>query len=140
MVDALSRARRWLAPQGGVVDLRPAEVVPCIEIGLPDGTVVPVGKPVVDEERRARHRAANNALETVLDRGLFRVKDEEKFPFVYYPESPEELRDYLATKWKHTRIDDRTFAQTVAAVHAHSDGRLWLRELVGIRTLVAGIE
>lgn len=136
MVDALIRAGRWLAPQGVVIDLRPADVVPDIELGLPDGTVVHVGEPVVDDERRARHRAAADALQTVIARRLFVIKDEEQFSFFYYPDSPEELRDYLATKWRQTWIDDRTYARMLDALAAHPDGRLWLREQVGIRTLV----
>jgi hypothetical protein len=138
MVDALIRARRWLAPQGVVIDLRPADPVPDVEMGLPDGTVIHVGEPVVDDARRARHRAADEALRAVVGRHAFAVKDEEQFSFFYYPDSPEELRDYLATKWQQTRIDDRAFGQIVAAVRAHPGGRLWLRESVGIRTLRPG--
>ena len=138
MVDALIRARRWLAPHGAAIDLRPADVVPDIEMGLPDGTVIHVGEPVVDDERRARHRAADEALRAVVGLQVFVVKDEERFPFFYYPDSPEELRDYLAAKWKQTRIDDRAFAQIVAARRAHPGGRLWLREQGAIRTLYPG--
>lgn len=138
MVDALIRAKRWLAPCGVIIDLRPADVVPDIEVGLPDGTVVLVGQPVVGNERRARHLAADDALRTVIARGIFQVKDEEQFPFLYYPDSPEELREYLAARWRDTRIDDRTHAQVTAAVAAHPDARLWLREQVAIRTLHPG--
>ena len=136
MVDALIRARRWLAPDGVVIDLRPAHAVTDIEMGLPDGTVIHIGEPVVDDSRRARHRAADEALRAVVGRHVFVVKDEEQVPFLYYPDSPEELRDYLATTWRGTRIDDRVFARIIAAVRVHPGGRLWLRESVGIRTLM----
>ena len=137
MVDALARARRWLTPTGVALDLRPAAVVPDIEIGLPSGGIVQIGGPIVDEERRERHRNADAALRAALSLGIFTVRDDERFSFFYYPESPDELRDYLATKWRHTRIDDATHARTVAATRAHPDGRLWLREQVAIRTLIA---
>src|SRR5919108_3521119 len=133
MVDALIRAKRWLAPSGVVIDLRPAEVVPDIEIGLADGTVLRVGQPVVGEERRARHRSADRALRTVIERGVFEVTHEEQFSFFYHADSPGELREHLVTKWRETRIDHDTYARLTAAVYTHPDGRLMLREQVGIR-------
>lgn len=135
MVDALIRARRWLVPGGVAIDLRPAHVVPDIELGLSDGTVITVGQPVVGEERRARHRAADRALRTVIECGAYVVENEERFSFFYYPDSPDELRDHLAAKWRDTRIADDTYAGVVTAVRAHPGGRLWLREPVAIRQL-----
>lgn len=136
MVDALSRARRWARPpHGAVIDLRPADVEPDVELGLTDGTVTRIGPLVVDEERRQRHRAADAAVRESIARGLFTVSDPIGFAFFYYPDSPDELRDYIATHWRHTRFDRVTHARTVAALGAHPGARLWLREQVGIRTL-----
>ena len=136
MVDALNRAREWLQPPHGIViDLRPADVVPHVEIGFADGTVHRVGGLAVDDERRERHRAADTALREVVARGLFIVEDELVFLFYYYSDSADELRDYLAAKWRQTRLDDQTHARVVEAMRAHPGSRLWLREQVAIRTL-----
>jgi hypothetical protein len=135
MVDALIRARRWLAPSGVVIDLRPADVVPDIEIALPDGSPLVVGHARVGEDRRTRHRAADRALGAVLQHRVFDVTDEEQFSFFYYPDSLDALREHLATKWRDTHIDDATHGRVVAAVAAHPEGRLCLRERVAIRTL-----
>jgi hypothetical protein len=135
MVDALSRARRWVWPHGISIDLRPAEVVPTIEIGLPSGAILRIGEPVVDEERRQRHRDADAALRAAIALGVFSAHDEETFSFHYYADSADELRDHLNEKWKQTRIDGATHARTARALRRYPDGRLWLREQVGIRTL-----
>jgi hypothetical protein len=136
MVDALNRAREWLKPPHGIViDLRPADVVPYVEIGLADGGVHRVGGLTVDDERRERHRAADSALGEVVARGLFTVEDEVVFSFYYYPHSADELRDYLAAKWRHTRLDDETHGRAVDTMRAHPGSRLWLCEQVAIRTL-----
>ena len=136
MVDALSRAARWITPGGCVIDLRPADVVAEVEIGLPDGSVVSVGGLTVDAERRARHCAADEAVADVTSTRLFRVDREERFQFYYYPDSPDQLREYIAAKWRHSRLDDSTYHQAGDLLRAHPEGRLWLREEVGIRCLL----
>ena len=136
MVDALSRARKWLAPDGVVVDIRPAESVPRLELVLSDGSVLFVGEPVVGEERRGRHRNADAALRIALERGLFDVKDPRQFSFFYYADSLPELRDHLATRWRDTHIDDETDARVVAEMSRYPEALLRLHEQVGIRTLV----
>ena len=136
MVDALRRAGRWVEPPlGCIIDLRPAHVVPHIELGLPDGAHVPIGGLVVDAERRERHMAADLAVLAVVKQGLFTVEREQEFSFYRHPESVDELRQYIATKWQHTRLDDATYASAIDAQRARPDGRLWLREQVAIRVL-----
>lgn len=138
MVDALSRAGRWIEPPlGCIIDLRPAHVVPDVELGLRDGTVVRVGGLVVEDDRRARHAAADAAVREVVARELFTVEDELQFLFYRYPDSADELRDYIATKWQHTHMDEATHARAVEMLRANAGGRLWLREQVAIRTLRA---
>lgn len=136
MVDALRRAGGWIEPPlGRIIDLRPAHVVPHVELELPDGAQVPIGGLVVDDERRERHMAADLALLAVVKRGLFTVEREQEFSFYRYPDSVDELRQYIATKWQHTRLDDATYARSIEAQRARPDGRLWLREQVTIRLL-----
>ena len=136
MVDALRRSSRWVKPPlGCIIDLRPADVVPDVEFGLPDGSITRVGGLVVDQERRARHAAADAALREVVRRGDLVVLDEEQFWFFRYPVSAGELREYIATKWQHTHLDDHTYARASDIQRANPNARLWLRERVGIRSL-----
>lgn len=66
----------------------------------------------------------------VVARRLFTLHDEQRFFFFYYPESADELRDYVAAKWRHTHLAPATHRQAVEAVNRHPEGRLWLREQV----------
>jgi len=137
MVDALSRACRWVRPPHGcLVDLRPADIHPDVELGLLDGTVLHVGGLVVDDERRRRHAAADAAVRTTVDRGLVCVKNQQVFSFYRYPDSPDELRDYIAAKWQYTHMDASTHARACGLLRENPGARLWLRERVGIRLLV----
>ena len=141
MVDALCRASRWLEPPAGcIIDLRPAHVASHVELGLPDGTLVPIGRLVVDDDRRLRHLAADLAVLAAVKHGSFTVEAEREFSFYRYPVSADELREYIATKWQHTRLDDKTYANAIVAQQRHPEGRLWLREQVGIRVLRPAID
>jgi len=136
MVDALCRARRWVQPPlGCVIDLRPADVAADVEIGLADGSTVGVGGLVVDAERQARHAAAEAALSYVLTERVLTLEDEDQFWFLRYPSTIDELRDYIATTWQHTRLDAATYARAVELQRANPGARLWLRERVAIRRL-----
>src|SRR2546430_15603606 len=96
MVDALCRASRWLEPPAGcIIDLRPAHVASHVELGLPDGTLVPIGRLVVDDDRRLRHLAADLAVLAAVKHGFFTVEAEREFSFYRYPVSADELREYI---------------------------------------------
>ena len=136
MVHALNRARRWLKPPSGrIIDLRPAHVVAEVELRLPDGSIAPVGGLVVEDERCRRHLAADLAVSTVIRLGTLTMTADEEFAFYRYPDSADELRDYIATKWQHTRLDAATHARIGEMVGANPGARLWLREQVKIRIL-----
>jgi hypothetical protein len=135
MVDALCRTRRWLKPDGYLVDLRPAHLVPTVEIGDPCTDYAPAGGLTVDDERRRRHAAADVALATVLKRQLFYLEQEREFSFLRYADSARELQDYIATRWQHTRLDDQTRERADGMLRNQTNARLWLRERVGIRSL-----
>lgn len=107
---------------------------------MPDRTIVNVGGLSVDEERRARHTAADLALRSVVAGGTLVVDREEEFPFYRYPDSATELRDYVATKWKQTPLAPEIYAAAAALLDANSGARLWLREQVAIRRLCPSAE
>jgi hypothetical protein len=134
MVDALSRTRGWLKPDGRLVDLRPAHTIPEVVIGSAERATV-IGVLTVEAERHERHAAANNALDDVLDRQLFVLEELSEFAFLRYADTAEELRDYIAERWKQTRLDDATCVRTAAALRDRVDARLWLRERVAMRRL-----
>jgi hypothetical protein len=135
MVDALCRARCWLKTNGWLVDVRPAQMVPTLEIGSPGRNPAIAGALVVQEERRQRHAAADRALGAVLERKLFHLERSREFWFLRYADSARELQEHIAIRWQHTRLDDETRERADAMLRGEPNARLWLRERVGIRSL-----
>ena len=134
MVDALCRSRDWLKADGCLIDLRPADPTPEVMIGFGDQSRA-VGTLTVETARHQRHAAADRALAQVLDRQLFILEEAREFIFHRFADSADELRDYVATKWKETRLDEITHRRAAEALSVRSGGRLWLREEVAIRRL-----
>jgi hypothetical protein len=134
MVDALCRTRSWLKPDGHLIDLRPAHTIPEVVIGSGEHATV-IGVLTVEAERHQRHAAADQALDDVLDRQLFVLEELREFAFLRYADSAEELRDYIAERWRQTRLDDATCLRTAAALRDRPGARLWLHERVAIRRL-----
>jgi hypothetical protein len=134
MVDALCRTRGWLKPDGRLIDLRPAHTIPEVVIGSDEHATV-IGVLTVEAERHERHAAANSALDDVLERQLFVLEEAREFAFLRYADSAEKLRDYIAERWKQTRLDDATCLRTAAVLSDQPGARLWLHERVVIRRL-----
>jgi len=134
MVDALCRTHSWLKSNGHLIDLRSTDTIPDVVVGSDEDPHV-VGVLTVDAARQERHSAADRALATVLHRHMFVLEDACDFLFHRYADSADELRDYIAAKWKETRLDETTTARTTATLSARPGARLWLRERVAIRRL-----
>jgi hypothetical protein len=118
-----------------LIDLRPANVVGRVEVGSGGHDDVAVGNLLVDDHRRQRHAAADIALAAVLDRGLFVIEAAREFTFRRYADSAEELRDYIASNWQDTRLDDETCWRAAEAIRVDPGARVWVTEFVGIRSL-----
>jgi hypothetical protein len=102
MVDALSRAHSLLDPAGVVIDVHPTPepahlaVVSGSEFlriadRLDDGTAA---------GPRARHLAADRAVESAIGRGIFKRDRTTTFTFHTHADTVEELLEFLETKWK----------------------------------------
>ena len=134
MVDALCRSRDWLKADGCLIDLRPADPTPEVMVGSRDQSRA-VGTLTVETARHQRHAAADRALARVLDRELFILEEAREFIFHRFADTADELQDYVASKWKETRLDEITHRRAAEALGVVRGGRLWLREEVAIRRL-----
>jgi hypothetical protein len=134
MVDALCRSRDWLKADGCLIDLRPADPTPEVMVGSKDQSR-PVGTLTVEPARHQRHAAADRALARVLDRPFFILEEARAFIFHRFADTADELRDYVASKWKETRLDEITHRRAAKALSVRPGARLWLREEVAIRRL-----
>jgi hypothetical protein len=109
-------------PDGCVIDLHPTETLASVEVGTRSVGTVDAG----DAPRR--HAAADAALLTVLDAGLFTVERSVDFMFCTYADSIEELRDYVAATWRSTRIDEGVVQRVRDALHRAPASRPRVRE------------
>ena len=103
MVDALRRARRWVTPDGSVIDIHPTAVDAWLEID--DQRIGPLDGGDAPE----RHANATAAVDAALDEGLFVAASAVDFLFFTYGDSLDELRDHIAAHWRSTRIGDALY-------------------------------
>src|SRR5512135_2006818 len=121
MVHALEEVRRVLAADGTMVDLRP----------------LAAGWPVEVVSRRERRRAgevedldaalqddaaANQAMADAEAAGWYRRETEETFPFNYYWDSPEQMRDYMQEEWSDFASISEDTWNRARAIWAVADG------------------
>ena len=136
MVDALNRAHRWLRPDGCLIDLRPTtDLVARVQVGKPEGPWTDVGALIIQNERRLRYAAADRALQAVLDRGVFALASEGTLDFIRYADSPDELRDYIASHWRETHMDAATHARAAARIRQEPGHGVRLMERLVMRRL-----
>src|ERR1051325_9401445 len=110
MVDALRRAHRLVTPTGVVVDLHPTAERAAVGVaGHTLGHVQANGAP-------ERHAAADAAVRTAVDDGLFDVERAVDFDFYTYGDSIEELRDHIVENWRDAQIDDDVVQRTRRAL------------------------
>jgi len=94
MVDALKRAHRMVALDGCILDMHPTDAPATVQVGALTVGLVDSGDAI------SRHAAAETALTTVVDAGLFDVANIVDFKFYTYGDTIEELRDYIAENWR----------------------------------------
>src|ERR1044071_9158952 len=98
MVDALSRARAIVRPEGCVIDVHPSAALASVEVsGERTGLVQSDDGPL-------RHAAAGVALAVALNMGRFAVERRTEFAFCTYGRTIEELRDFVAQNWRGSWI------------------------------------
>jgi hypothetical protein len=98
MVHALGEIRRILHPEGVLIDLRPmADRWPVQVVSGQSqreiGRLTDLPSGLADDE------AACLAFKETARLGWFILENELSFPFYYYWETPEELREHMQEKW-----------------------------------------
>lgn len=124
MVHALEECWRVLTPGGYLVDTRPLSGNMRLDVitdnqaefaGLVDDSAW-----VVDDEETAQ------ALETVIQRGLFKNEEESVFTFHDYWDTLEQLRAYTQEKWEETHLPEPVWHKAEDLVR-QSGGRIHIR-------------
>jgi len=94
MVHALESIHRLLKSNGSLLDIHPVPDVALIQ-------VLNAGKQVFSElypsESGDDFRAADRAIDLIVERGLFRLDRSTVFDFLTHASSTSELKDFFAT-------------------------------------------
>lgn len=93
MVHALDVIHRVLRPSGILIDIHPVEGA-WIEVRTDEEVVFVQPDPGFDSDDELR--PTENALRTILDRGVFTLDAEREFDLLVYAPSARELREFFA--------------------------------------------
>jgi hypothetical protein len=120
MVHALEEIRRLLKPAGFLIEIHPIRTAPLIKVVQGNDVLFVESDPGYDYDESLMH--ADEALEEVVLRGLFRIEGENEFEVVTYALSVAELRDYWA---QYGAFDDEPKDDAIVArqdaVYAKAD-------------------
>ncbi len=132
MVHALEEIRRTLIPDGVLIDLRPVSDRWPVELVL-DRTNREMGRLIDIPAGLAVDEAANNAFKEVARRGWFICESEQIFPFFYYWDTPEEMKEHIKEKWSFMQLEDSIYS---ALENVWSSGSTYRRVRVQVRMLL----
>jgi SAM-dependent methyltransferase len=120
MVHALEEIRRLLKPGGFLIDIHPIRKAPLIKVVQGNDVLFIESDPGYDSDEGLMH--ADEALEEIVRRGLFRIEGRNEFEMVMYASSVAEMRDYWA---KYGAFDDEPKDDAIVArkdeVYAKAD-------------------
>lgn len=105
MVHALEVIHNLLKPDGFLLDIRPSGEPPPLEVSL--GENYYLAGWLNEEDDYIEYLQADEALQTVVERGLFVVEKKGTFTFNTYAGSLEELREYLQKDWEDAILEDQ---------------------------------
>jgi len=135
MVHALRRVRELVRSTGQVIDLHPTAEPAWLEIGAERVGAVETG------DAPARHAAADVALKTAVDAGLFAAEGSAVFQFFTYGDSIEGLSDHVRQTWRSARIESPVVEKARAAMRSAAGKRPRVCEHVRLTRLrpMAGV-
>ena len=129
MVHALETLHPLLTPDGELIDIHPSSRPPRVEIHHA-GKIEAVGH--LGDREKSDYDLADDALLTVIERGLFALENDEGFVFLYHCATPDILRDWIDHTWTNAVLPDEV-AQTLRACFGDTGPgkevvvRRWLR-------------
>lgn len=101
MVHALEKIRRLLKPDGYLIDIHPIRKAPLIQVYRGGDLLLAEADPGYDYDDGLRQ--ANEALDEVIQRGLFLLEGKSEFEAITYASTVAEMRDYWA---EYSAFDD----------------------------------
>ena len=120
MVHALEHIRRLVRPDGYLIDIHPFRDTGLFKIQEGSELLFAESDPGYDTDEGIRR--AEEALDEVVQRGLFLIEGKDEFEVVTYASTPAELRDYWASylAFDETPKDEAVNAQ-LQALYANAN-------------------
>ncbi len=119
MVHALEEIRRLLKPSGKLINIYPVSEAPLVEVHKDKRVLRAEAWPV--QSCFEDTRAAEAALNEVVQRRLYVIEDSSEFDFLIYGSSVAELRDFLT---EADAYDDTPTDEAVAALRTEMYDRI----------------
>jgi hypothetical protein len=150
MVHALNRTRRWLRPDGCLIDLHPADESACVEVRTSAEAgrsarvqpgVVRVGEVCDESDAKGplgRHHAAGLALDAAIAKHGWRLDQRATFSFSTEADSAEEVDAFLRRKWRAAHLDAGTIDRANALGREYPGATVRVIERVTISRLQDG--
>ena len=133
MVHALEQIHSLLTPGSFLIDIHPSgELVEFILL-LEEGEQF-LGH-MQETDDYIEYRQADEAIETVVSRGLFRIDELEEFEFLTHADSFNELKTFLDENWSDAVIPDDVIASAKAYEKEVGECKTILREKAIVRLL-----
>lgn len=134
MVHALEVIHRLLAPGGFLLDVRPSGEPPPLEVRVDDRYYLAGWLKEADEY--IEYIQADQAVQAVVERGLFVVEKSGTFTFNTYAATLEDLRAYLDDDWDDAILEDQVAGRVEDLWRSPSkDKELIVREIGNISRL-----
>lgn len=131
MVHALKEIWRVLVPGGYLIDLRPFNETSSVEI-VCDDAVIPAG--IIDEAAGfPDDLAANRAIKTLADDGLFTIEQNDAFDLLTYWNTYADFKTYMDGRSKAI-LPSETQAQVIHLFEKHGENT---RVRTRIRMIIA---
>ena len=135
MVHALEQIHALLNPGGYLIDLHPNTKL--VEFILPlDGREQFIGY-MRETDDYSEYRQADEAVETVVAKGLFKIEKTGEFEFYTHADSFDELKAYLDENWSDAVITDEVIASAKKLEAEHGQRKTFVREWGKIKLLKA---
>jgi SAM-dependent methyltransferase len=110
MGHALEKIHELLKPGGILLDIHPTSEPATLAVRLRE-QIIPAGW-VNESDDYVEYEWADEAVDRVVNNGLFALERRGTFEFVWHADSMVDLRAYLAEEWKDASIDDVTAMRT----------------------------
>jgi hypothetical protein len=134
MVHALEIIHGLLIPDGFLLDMHPFGEPPPIEVRVGDAYFLAGWLKEADDY--VEYFNADQAMQAVVERGLFSIEGTGTFTFNTYATSLEDLRAYIKEDWEDAQIDDQVAGRVDDLWKSPiNEKEIVLRELVKITRL-----